>query len=119
MIHCPCRALFLFNRHSNTHFRKVWSATTGDELLSLAHPHVAKGVSFSPDDVRLVWVEECVTGVKGVGCWFFCLLLFLQSSPAQTHLATACQDKLLRIFDASKPSTGRLLHVCLGGCAET
>lgn len=76
--------------------RKVWDALSGDEVLTLAHKHIVKTVSFT--QVRASPVSACDRGTCPTALW-----PSLQDSGC---LLTGGNDKLLRIYDLSNTDAG-------------
>lgn len=78
--------------------RKVWDALSGDEVLTLAHKHIVKTVSFT--QVRASSVNACGCGTCPTALWL--------SSQDSGCLLTGGNDKLLRIYDLSNTDAGDL-----------
>lgn len=77
--------------------RKVWDALSGDEVLTLAHKHIVKTVSFT--QVRASSsVNACDHGTCPTALWL--------SSQDSGCLLTGGNDKLLRIYDLSNTDAG-------------
>ncbi len=90
--------------------RKVWDAVSGDEVLTLAHKHIVKTVSFT----QVGALSECGTSVlrnRNMTLIFVCfyslnLLYPSASSQDSSCLLTGGNDKLLRLYDLSNPDAG-------------
>lgn len=108
-------------------FRKVWDAVSGDEVLTLAHKHIVKTVSFTQVGVlsgygwafqiTCLWIWSCLY----ISCMHLCCcgdwdishcyncysIYFCLSSQDSNCLLTGGNDKLLRIYDLSNPEAGK------------
>lgn len=94
--------------------RKVWDAVTGEDVLTLAHKHIVKSVNFTQVISKLLsWLllngsdgqaTHPATALSLTSC------LWWQDS---NHLLTGGNDKLIRIYDLSKPEAGLYRCSCL------
>uniref|UniRef100_G3N824 Serine-threonine kinase receptor-associated protein n=1 Tax=Gasterosteus aculeatus aculeatus TaxID=481459 RepID=G3N824_GASAC len=82
---------------------KVWDAVSGDEVLSLAHKHIVKTVTFTQVSVT----SEYRSARRYIICFFWGGDVVSQYSsyfPQDSNcLLTGGNDKLLRIYDLSNP----------------
>lgn len=91
----------------------MWDAVSGDEVLTLAHKHIVKTVTFTEVNAQLN------NRSNRSNTWYFSYKSFLYIWYLKLHfnilfclkdsncLLTGGNDKLLRIYDLSDPEAGK------------